>query len=205
MYVPHFNEMPPADVRDFVASIGSAQMVTVDDAGELHATQLPIVWRDDTVEAHLALKNPHVDAIGDGQQVLLIVTGPQAYVTPSWYQGKAEHGRVVPTWNYSTVQIRGTVTLRRDPAWLRGAVARLTDTHESAESVPWSLDDAPGRFIEGQLHGIVGVDIAVSRVVAKDKLSQNRADADRKAVAEGMSGRGGESVEVAARMRRDFA
>lgn len=203
MYVPRVNAMPDGDVRSFVAAVGSAQLVTVASDGSPYATQVPVVWNGDVVEAHLAVQNPHVEMIADGQEALMIVAGPEAYVSPQWYAAKATHGRVVPTWNYSTVQIRGMVTVVRDPARLRESVARLTDLHEAGHDHPWSVDDAPAAFIEGQLRGIVGVEIAVTEVSAKDKLSQNRSAEDRAHVADGLAARGGRDAQVAARMLRD--
>lgn len=201
MYVPRFNVMQADAVREFVSDVGAAQLVTVGRDGAPQATQVPILWHADVVETHLALQNPHVEHLQDGQEALLIVAGPQAYVTPRWYAAKERHGRVVPTWNYSTVQLRGTVTVKRDLEWLRRSVTRLSDAHESHETQPWGVDEAPEAFIDGQLRGVVGVEIAVTEVYAKDKLSQNKSATDRAAVMDGLAARGGESAAVADRMR----
>ena len=187
MYVPHFNAVEDEQhVRAMVAGIGSAQLVTVGQDGYPLATLLPVVWEGDTVIAHMARANPHWTQIGDGSPVLLVVAGPQAYISPSWYASKTEHGRVVPTWNYSAVQIAGRATIRQDADWLRAVVDDLVERHEAHREVPWSTLDAPEKYIRGQLRAIVGIEIAVERVEGKAKLSQNRSAADRQGVVEGL-------------------
>jgi transcriptional regulator len=187
MYVPRFNAVEDEQqVRAMVAGVGSAQLITVGPDGYPLATLLPILWEGDTVIAHMARANPHWTQIGDGSPVLLVVAGPQAYVSPSWYASKAEHGRVVPTWNYSTVQLTGRARTRQDADWLRAAVDDLVERHEAHREVPWSRLDAPEKYIDGQLRAIVGIEIAVERVEAKAKLSQNRSAADQQGVVAGL-------------------
>jgi len=187
MYVPHFHAVEDEQhVRAMVAGIGSAQLVTVGQDGYPLATLLPVVWEGDTVIAHMARANPHWTEIGDGSPVLLVVAGPQAYISPSWYASKTEHGRVVPTWNYSAVQIAGRATIRQDSDWLRAVVDDLVERHEAHREVPWSTLDAPEKYISGQLRAIVGIEIAVERAEGKAKLSQNRSAADRQGVVEGL-------------------
>lgn len=203
MYVPHFNALDDADaIRSMVADIGSAQLITIGPDGYPLATLLPVVWRGDTVIAHLARANPHWKSIGADEPVLLVVTGPQAYISPSWYASKAEHGRVVPTWNYSVVQLSGRATVHDDPGWVRGAVDELVERHEGHRQTPWSSADAPQKYLDGQLRAIVGVEIAVERVEAKAKLSQNRSDGDRAGVVDGLlSEDSREAAAVAAQMQ----
>jgi transcriptional regulator len=183
----------PADVRAFVEAIGSAEIVTVGADGIPLATLLPILWSADTrtVIAHMARANPHWREIGDDSPCLAIVAGPQAYISPSWYAAKAEHGRVVPTWNYSAVHLTGTVRVHDDPDWVRDAVTRLTDRHEQPREQPWAVTDAPPTYVDKNLKAIVGLEIAVERVEAKAKLSQNRSDADRAGVVAGLRAEGG--------------
>ena len=107
----------------------------------------------------MARANPQWKAITADSPALLICSGPQAYISPSWYAAKAEHGRVVPTWNYSAVHLSGTVRVHEDRDWLRDVVTRLTGMHEDGRSEPWQPSDAPERYIEGQLAGIVGLEI----------------------------------------------
>jgi transcriptional regulator len=187
MYVPHFNAMTDdAVIRSMVADIGSAQLVTVGADGYPLATLLPVIWRGDTVIAHMARANQHWKSIGADEPVLLVVTGPQAYISPNWYASKAEHGKVVPTWNYSVVQISGRATVHDDPEWVRGAVDELVERHEDHRADPWRSTDAPEKYIHGQLRAIVGVEVAIERVEAKAKFSQNRSDEDRAGVVQGL-------------------
>jgi transcriptional regulator len=187
MYLPPYNRVDDeAQIRAMVSGVGSAQFVTVDDDGFPSATLLPVLWEQDTVIAHMARANPQWRTITPGSPVLLIVSGPEAYISPSWYAAKYEHGRVVPTWNYSAVHLSGVVTVHQDADWLRTAVERLTVAHEQGRSEPWQVTDAPAPFIQGQLAGIVGLQVSLQRVQAKAKLSQNRSAADRRGVVEGL-------------------
>lgn len=187
MYVPHYNAIEDeAQIRRMVADIGSAQLITVGDDGFPLATLLPILWQGDTVTAHMARANPHWRQIGQRAQALLVVTGPQAYISPSWYASKAEHGKVVPTWNYSAVHLTGRAQIHQDGDWLRHAVDDLVERHEAHRPEPWGTSDAPEKYIRGQLRAIVGIEISVERVEGKAKLSQNRSDEDREGVVRGL-------------------
>jgi transcriptional regulator len=187
MYVPPANTVDDeAVIRAMVAEIASAQFVTVGDDGFPTATLLPILWEQQTVVAHIAKANPQWRALVDGSPVLLICEGPQAYISPSWYAAKYEHGKVVPTWNYHAVHLSGTVRVHHEPEWLHQAVERLTVRHEHSRAQPWQLGDAPEAYVRGQLAGIVGLEITVARVEAKAKLSQNRSAADRRGVVDGL-------------------
>jgi transcriptional regulator len=187
MYLPHFNAVADeAQLRDMVAGVATAEFVTTGREGYPLATLLPILWRGDTVIAHMARANPHWQQIDADTPALLICGGPQAYVSPSWYASKAEHGRVVPTWNYETVHLTGRARVHEDPEWLRSAVTELVARHEGGRERPWQVDDAPPRYVEGQLRAIVGLEIRVERVEGKAKLSQNRSAADRAGVVAGL-------------------
>jgi transcriptional regulator len=111
-------------------------------------------------------------------EAMVIVRGPDAYISPSWYATKQEHGRVVPTWNYITAHVHGRLIVHDDPAWVEANVRALTARHEASRPVPWSVDDAPLPYLAGQLRAIVGVEIVISRIEAKFKLSQNRSTED---------------------------
>jgi transcriptional regulator len=185
--MPPFNAVEDEDeIRAMVAGARTAWLVTVDPDGVPVATLLPILWRGDVVIAHMAKANPQWRTITDGAPGLLIVAGPDAYISPSWYAAKAEHGKVVPTWNYSTVHLSGTVRIHEDSEWLRGAVTELTRTHEGGREHPWQVTDAPEPYVRAQLNGIVGVEFTVTRVEAKAKHSQNRSEADRAGVVAGL-------------------
>jgi transcriptional regulator len=203
MYIPrHFGLEDRAQISEFVAAAGAADLVTFDGT-ELTATLLPVLWDQDSASeangngggpgygrllGHIALANPQWKTAKPGVPALAIVRGPQAYISPGWYAAKQEHGRVVPTWNYVTVHFTGPVTFHRDPEWLRGLVTRLTTKYEGQREEPWHVTDAPPAFIDGQLRGIVGVELTVTRVEAKAKLSQNRGAADRAGAIEGLRG-----------------
>jgi transcriptional regulator len=187
MYVPHFNAVHDQDeIRRMVKAIGAAQLITTDPDGYPVATLLPVVWEDDVVIAHMAKANPHWKLFVDDTPTLLVVEGPQAYISPSWYATKAEHGRVVPTWNYTGVQLTGRARLHHEPAWLRQAVDILTTAHEGYREQPWATTDAPAKYVDGQLRAIVGIEIHVETVYGKAKLSQNRSTADQQGVILGL-------------------
>ena len=120
--------------------------------------------------------------IAHGDAALLIVQGPDTYISPSWYPSKAETHRVVPTWNYVIVQVHGSVRLIEDAERLRQIVTELTDSHEAGRDQPWAVSDAPDEFVDAQLRAIVGLEIIVDRILGKAKLSQNRSQPDRAAV-----------------------
>ncbi len=201
VYVPVFNAVDDeAEVRALVTAAGAAELVTVGPEGYPLATRLPVVWTQDRVVAHMARANPQWRSIGDDAPALMVVTGPEAYVSPSWYASKAEHGRVVPTWNYSAVHLTGRVRLSTDEAWLREAVTLLTQTHESGRDAPWQVTDAPEDHVRRQLRAVVGVELTVERVEAKAKLSQNRSAEDHAGVVAGLTAepnRGGTAVAEA--------
>ena len=190
LYVPRFNAMDADDVRPFVAAVATAQLVTVGPDGTPDATFLPVLWEGDRLVGHVARANAHWRRMVEDSPALAIVTGPDTYVSPGWYATKAEHGRVVPTWNYSVVQLRGRLRLHDDPDWVRGLVTRLTDRHEQPRDEPWHVTDAPEDYVTKNLRPIVGVEIVVERVEAKAKLSQNRSEEDRAGVAAGLAADG---------------
>jgi transcriptional regulator len=204
MYVPHFHAVEDqSEVRRMVADLGSAQLITVGPDGYPLATLLPVVWAGDTVIAHMARANAHWTLIPDDAPALLVVTGPEAYVSPTWYASKAEHGRVVPTWNYSVVQLVGRVRIHQDSGWLGGARDELVEHHEGHRPDPWRPSDAPEKYLEGQVRAIVGLEVTIERVEAKAKLSQNRSDADRQGVVAGLRQEGSRSAwDVAEEMER---
>ena len=190
LYVPHVNVMASDDVRPFVSAIGTAQLVTVGTDGAPDATFLPVLWEGDSLVGHVARANAHWRRMVEGAPALAIVTGPDTYVSPSWYATKVEHGRVVPTWNYSVVHLRGRLCVHDDPDWVRALVTRLTDHHEQPRAEPWQVTDAPEDYVAKNLRPIVGVEVVVEQVEAKAKLSQNRSGEDRAGVAAGLAADG---------------
>jgi transcriptional regulator len=207
VYIPrHFTVDDPAEVDSFLAAHPAGQLITVGPDGAPDATLVPYV-RDgsgdgERILVHLARANEHWRRIADGGAALLVVSGADAYVSPGWYTTKREHGRVVPTWNYSAVHLGGTVRVHHDPDWLLDVVTRLTDRHERSRAEPWAVTDAPEAYVRGQLKAIVGVEILVERVEAKAKLSQNRSLDDRLGTIAGLEGETTSGArDVAAAMR----
>lgn len=184
MYVPNHFAMTDAEVSALLSGAGAVDLVTATPEG-LRATTLPVVYRDGALRGHIARANDQwrLPVLGEA---MVIARGPDAYVSPSWYASKAEHGRVVPTWNYVTAHVYGRVAFHDSIEWVDRVVRDLTEEHERGRERPWSVDDAPPRFIAGQLRAIVGVELVVSRVEGKRKASQNRPDADRAGVVEGL-------------------
>jgi transcriptional regulator len=190
MYVPAHFAADDAAVTELLANHGAADLVTATPEG-LVATLLPFVYDPGAGErgallGHVARNNDQWRLPAQGES-LVIVRGPDAYVSPSWYASKAEHGRVVPTWNYVTAHVYGKLVVHDDPAWVEGLVRRLTERHEAGRERPWSVDDAPPAYVAGQLRAIVGVELAITRIEAKLKLSQNRPAADIDGVIAGLS------------------
>jgi transcriptional regulator len=217
MYIPAHFAVDDAAVRDLLAQHGAADLITLTDDGLL-ATMLPFAYEPAAGEhgvlyGHVARNNDQWRKPAHGES-LAIVRGPDAYVSPSWYAAKAEHGRVVPTWNYVTAHVYGQLVVHDDPAWVEGVVRRLTAKHEAArlaspgpcpagpqafgrEDRAWSVDDAPRPFIEGQLRAIVGLELQITRIEAKAKLSQNRPVGDIAGIVGGLSARGDDPMAVA--------
>jgi len=205
VYVPAHFAADDAAVHELLTHHGAADLVTATPVGLL-ATLLPFVYDPAVGErgallGHLARNNEQWRPPVLGQ-ALVIVRGPDAYVSPGWYAAKAEHGRVVPTWNYVTAHVHGQLVVHDDPAWVEALVRRLTGRHEAQSARPWSVDDAPAAFIAGQLRAIVGVELVISRVEAKAKLSQNRPAADVDGVIAGLQERGDHASARAVRSAR---
>jgi transcriptional regulator len=140
-----------------------------------------------TLYGHVAKANPHWRGLAAAGVARAIFPGPEAYVSPSLYASKREHGRVVPTWNYVAVHAIGAVEVVEDAARLHALVSRLTDRHEGPRAAPWAVTDAPEAFVAGQLKGIVGVVLRIEALIGKRKLSQNRSEADREGVVAGLA------------------
>ncbi|WP_043309680.1 FMN-binding negative transcriptional regulator [Pseudomonas sp. ML96] len=153
-----------------------------------------------TLYGHFARANPHWRELQDGTEALAVFSGPDAYISPSWYPAKAEHGKVVPTWNYIAVHARGPVELIEDPERLLQIVSRLSDQHESARPQPWAVSDAPREYIDTMLRAIVGFALPIRRLDGKWKLGQNRSAADQAGVRDGLASASPRDRELAARM-----
>lgn len=191
MYIPPaFRDDDIESIRATIRGARLANLVTATTEGPV-ATPLPLFLDESEGEhgvlyGHMAKANPQwqMPPIGNA---LAIFSGPDAYVTPSWYTTKQETGKVVPTWNYIAVHAYGPAEFFQEPERLLDAVTRLTNRHEGARAKPWAVSDAPADFIAAQLRGIVGVRIPVARFEGKRKMSQNRPEADRVGVAAGLA------------------
>ncbi len=170
-----------------------ATLVSAGSAG-LYASHLPTVLKDEgacgVIECHLARANPHCKDLADVSEALMIFGGPEGYITPNWYPSKAQHGKVVPTWNYAVVHVYGRPEVMKDADWLRRHVTELTAQQERGEDKPWATSDAPGAYIDAMLRGIVGFRFAITRLEGKWKMSQNREMPDRDGVVKGLGLRG---------------
>lgn len=196
MYLPSsFAVTSPSEILEALRRISFGHLVTTDSTGEggLVSTPLPFVVDDELSElrGHVARSNPHRKLV-HGRSALMIVAGPDAYISPRWYRSKAEHGRVVPTWNYEVIHVHGTVEIHDDAAWKHALVSDLTEQNESQVDDPerpeaWAVSDAPSKFIEAQLNAIVGVALKITSIEAKRKLSQNKAEADRRGAIDGLA------------------
>jgi transcriptional regulator len=194
---PHFDEERVPVLHDFIRQQGFATLVTLASDG-LIASHLPMLLDPapaplGTLRCHVARANTQWRDLKLEVPALVIFGGPQAYVSPGWYATKQETGKVVPTWNYAVVHAYGTLRIFEDADSLRALVRALTDRHEAGRTPPWSIDDAPAEFIDRQLKGIVGIEMPISRLEGKWKLSQNRPAADRAGVIIGLRELGDES------------
>jgi transcriptional regulator len=186
MYIPGAFGVDDEGVRELLSQIQVGELVTATASGPL-ATLLPWVvdLESGCMLAHMARPNPQWQTPWLGR-AMVIATGPNGYVSPSWYPSKAEHGRVVPTWNYVTVHVHGELTVQDDSARVDELVRLLTDRHESGRTEPWGVDDAPGAYVEGQLRAIVGLEFRIDHVEAKVKMSQNKSESDVAGVVAGL-------------------
>jgi transcriptional regulator len=187
MYVPaHFATADADALITRLARRWAGVLVSVDADGTPIATHLPVLWNSETrtISGHIARANPHWK-LGEGRG-LLVLNGPEAYVSPSYYPSKAEHGKTVPTWNYEAVHLSGRVEWFDDAARLEKVVSDLSDFFERDRPAPWAVGDAPRSYIDALLRGIVGVTLHVDRIEAKRKLSQNKSAADFDGVTKGL-------------------
>jgi transcriptional regulator len=208
---PSFAEHDLGVLHGFIEAHPLGALVTASPGG-LFATHLPLVLDralgpHGTLQGHVARANPHHELAGEGAEALVLFTGPDSYVTPTMYAAKATHGKVVPTWNYVAVHARGTLRFVREPDALRRHLARLTARHEAGRPQPWAITDAPADYIAKQLGAIVGVEIEITRLEGKWKMSQNRSAEDVDGVIEGLAAssdpREREVAEIVRERRRE--
>jgi len=167
-------------------------------------THLPMLREGGTLIGHIAAANGHWKQAVDGAKAVAVFSGPDAYVSPGFYASKAEHGRVVPTWNYIAVHVHGTISWVHDAEAKLRIVRTLTDRFEQHELKPWSVDDAPPEYMQAMMRGIVGLTLSITGIETQFKLSQNRTEDDRSGVELGLTERGAEGEDVARLMRAHF-
>ncbi len=205
MYLPKlFAEARPEVLQGILRRHPLGMLVTHTTTG-LDANHLPFLLDAEhgphgRLIAHVARANPLWTELGSGDPVLVVFRGAAGYISPNWYPSKHETHRHVPTWNYEVVHIHGIVTVRDDVQFVRGVVARLTREHEASEPCPWKMSDAPADYLEAELAQIVGIEVAITRLEGKCKLSQNRDERDFDSTVAALEARG--CTELAASMRR---
>lgn len=202
MYIPRsFAETENSTLHAFIHAHPFGALITASEG--LFATHLPLVLRADagplgTLEGHVARANEHHKRLASASEVLVIFAGPHAHISPAWYPSKAEGGKVVPTWNYVAVHAYGTVRVVDDPQFLRAHLAQLTARHEPERGSTWTTSDPPPEYLTQQLGGIIGIQVVISRLEGKWKMSQNRGEADVSGVVAGLRGSGNpQDAEVA--------
>jgi transcriptional regulator len=197
---PHFREDNPGIQHALIRAHPLGLLVTMGAEG-LEANLIPFVLDTPVggpvaLRGHLARPNPQWRGFDAASEALVVFQGPEAYITPSWYSVKAETGKVVPTWNYVVVQVHGRVRAVEDAGWLRQQIENLTNGQEKREAAPWKVSDAPEAYVAGQIRGIVGIEIAVTRIEGKWKTSQNRPAQDHAGIIAGLTAVG--DAEMAA-------
>ena len=194
MYVPnHFKEEDHETLYQYIREYSFGTLIISDVEG-IEANHVPFhlaVAEGSSLgklQCHLACANPAWQRIQDGAQVLAVFQGPNAYISPSWYATKAETGRVVPTWNYLAVHVKGEVQVIQDPDWLKQHLSQLTDHHEATMAEPWSVADAPTDFTDRLAKAIVGIEITIESLVGKLKASQNQPQSNRESIRASLKG-----------------
>lgn len=194
MYIPaHFNEPRKDVLHAAIAENPFGSLITHGKTG-LDANHIPFELAPDEGElgvlhAHVARNNPVWQDVVNGDEVLVVFRAGDAYISPTWYPSKHEAHKQVPTWNYIVVHAHGRITIRDDEKYVRGVIARLTRTHEASEPEPWKMGDAPREFIDTLVKSIVGLQIDITRLVGKSKLSQNKEVRDIQGAGEALKAR----------------
>jgi transcriptional regulator len=207
MYVPaHFAIKNPEDLHRIIREHPLGALVTLGPDG-LDANHIP--FELDAAEgalgmltAHVARANPVWQQCRGGAEVLVVFRGAESYISPNWYPSKHESHRQVPTWNYEVVHVHGRLAVMDEQRFVRGVVARLTRTHEAGEPVPWKMGDSAPEYIDGMLEAIVGIQVEITRIEGKAKLSQNREARDRLNAADTLLARGEQALGRAMREAR---
>ena len=203
MYIPPLFREERIEVQHALVRAHPLGLLVTDGPGGLLANPIPFVLDGEagplgTLRGHVARANPQWREHDAARDALVVFQGVDHYITPSWYETKCETGKVVPTWNYAIVQAWGRLRVVEDREWLARQIVALTGAQEAARDEPWAVADAPPAFVEGQLKGIVGVEIEIARIEGKWKVSQNRPASDRAGVVGGLRAEGGDVALVMA-------
>jgi transcriptional regulator len=183
MYIPRQFALSDEETAAALGQAGFAHLVTHEPSGLL-VTPLPLMYEGHSLIGHVSRANPHWQA--DGCESVAIFSGPQAYISPSFYATKAETGKVVPTWNYEILNVYGRLIAHDDAEWVLNLVTMLTNRHEQGRAEPWQVTDAPATFTRAQLRAIVGIELEISKVEGKAKMSQNQPERNRAGVVAGL-------------------
>ncbi|MFT4671995.1 MAG: transcriptional regulator [Arenicella sp.] len=185
-----FKQQDDQQLKGFIAQYPLATLVSINSLG-LGANHIPLYFIEEAGEpllrGHIAKANPLWKEVADKSQVLMIFQGPQSYISPNWYPSKKEHGKVVPTWNYAAVHLSGEISFISDNAWKLDMLNTLTNKSERHQTDPWKVADAPEDYVLRQMAGIVGIQISLSSMHGKWKMSQNRSESDHQGVVDGLS------------------
>jgi transcriptional regulator len=209
MYLPkHFEVSRVETLHDLMRACPLATVVTL-SAGGLNANHLPFHLSPEpapygTLRGHIARSNPMLSDPVPNVEALAVFQGPESYITPSWYPTKKEHGKVVPTWNYAVVHAYGTLRLVDDAAWVRSLVETLTRQQEAAFSKPWSVSDAPQEFVDQRLKAIVGIELVITKLIGKWKVSQNQPQENQIGVVHGLRSLGDSQASEMAGLVESF-
>jgi transcriptional regulator len=204
MYIPeHFALKDPEALHRIIQTHPLGVLVTPASQG-LDANHLPFELdaARGVLTAHVARANPVWQQCGQGLDVLVIFRGEESYISPNWYPSKHELHRQVPTWNYEVVHVHGQLRVQDEERFVRGVVARLTRTHEATQAKPWKMGDSPPDYIDGMLKAIVGIEVVITRMEGKSKLSQNREARDRLNAADMLEGQGETQLAQAMRVAK---
>lgn len=203
MYVPEHFAPDDAAVKELLTNHGAADLITITPDG-LMGTFMPFTYHPEVGEhgallGHMSRANDHWRHPVQGE-ALVVVHGPDAYVTPTWYATKEETHQVVPTWNYMTAHVYGRITFHDESSWIERQIRELTDKHEAPFEKQWTVDEAPEKFIARQLRAVIGLELEITRIQGKFKLSQNRPKVDIPGVIDGLAGHGDVAVAEAVRV-----
>jgi transcriptional regulator len=195
MYIPRQFSLSDEETAAALAHAEFANLVTHDQSGFI-VTPLPLIYDGRSLIGHVSRANPHWHA--DGRESVAIFSGPHGYISPSLYATKAETGKVVPTWNYEVLNVHGRLVVHDDADWVLNLVTTLTNRHEQPRAEPWHVTDAPESYTRAQLRAIVGVELVISKVEGKAKMSQNQPERNRTGVVAGLRESGSPADQLVA-------